>query len=65
MRPRYRRRTTINTWLNVVKPMLTAFPHLADSKGPPGNPLIVHAQKSGQEAAEVAAFLEGVKSRPV
>src|SRR4051812_37581102 len=50
--------------LDVVKPMLTAFPHLVDSKGPHGIPLKVHAQKGGQEAAEVAAFLEGLKSRP-
>ena len=50
--------------LDVVKPMLTAFPHLADSKGPHGIPLMVHAQKGGQEAAEVAAFLEGLKARP-
>jgi hypothetical protein len=50
--------------LDVVKPMLTAFPHLVDSKGPHGIPLMVHAQKGGQAAAEVAAFLEGLKSRP-
>jgi hypothetical protein len=50
--------------LDVVKPMLTAFPHLADSKGPHGIPLMVHAQKGGEEAAEVAAFLESLKSRP-
>jgi hypothetical protein len=49
--------------LDVVKPMLTAFPHLADSKGPHGIPLMVHAQKGGQEAAEVAAFLESLKSK--
>jgi hypothetical protein len=49
--------------LDVVKPMLTAFPHLAESKGPHGIPLMVHAQKGGQEAAEVAAFLESFKSR--
>jgi hypothetical protein len=48
--------------LDVVKPMLTAFPHLADSKGPHGIPLMVHAQKGGQEAAEVAAFLDGLKT---
>jgi hypothetical protein len=48
--------------IDVVKPMLTAFPHLADSKGPHGIPLMVHAQKGGQEAAEVAAFLESLKS---
>jgi hypothetical protein len=50
--------------LDVVKPMLTAFPHLAESKGPHGIPLIVHAQKGGQEAAEVAAFLDSLKARP-
>jgi hypothetical protein len=49
--------------LDVVKPMLTAFPHLAESKGPHGIPLMVHAQKGGQEAAEVAEFLEGLKSK--
>ena len=49
--------------LDVVKPMLTAFPHLVESKGPHGIPLMVHAQKGGQEAAEVAAFLEGLKSK--
>ncbi|HEY4677615.1 MAG TPA: ankyrin repeat domain-containing protein [Candidatus Angelobacter sp.] len=50
--------------LDVVKPMLTAFPFLADSKGPHGIPLMVHAQKGGQDAAEVAAFLETLRSRP-
>ncbi len=50
--------------LDVVKPMLTAFPHLADSKGPHGIPLMAHAQKGGQDAAEVAAFLESLKTRP-
>lgn len=51
--------------LDVVKPMLTAFPQLAESKGPHGIPLMVHAQKGGQEAAEVAAFLEGLKAKSV
>jgi hypothetical protein len=49
--------------LDVVKPMLTAFPYLADSKGPHGIPLMVHAQKGGQDAAEVAAFLESLKAK--
>jgi hypothetical protein len=49
--------------LDVVKPMLTAFPHLVDSKGPHSIPLMVHAQKGGQEAAEVAAFLESLKMK--
>jgi hypothetical protein len=47
--------------LDVVKPMLTAFPYLVDSKGPHGIPLMAHAQKGGQDAAEVAAFLESLK----
>jgi hypothetical protein len=51
--------------LDVVKPLLTAFPYLAESKGPHGIPLMVHAQKGGQEAAEVAAFLESLKARSV
>ena len=51
--------------LDVVKPMLTAFPYLADSKGPHGIPLMAHAQKGGQEAAEVAAFLESFKAKAV
>ncbi len=50
--------------LDVVKPMLAAFPHLAESKGPHGIPLMVHAQKGGEEAAEVAAFLESLKTKP-
>ena len=51
--------------LDVVKPMLAAFPHLVESKGPHGIPLMVHAQKGGQEAAEVAAFLESLKAKSV
>jgi len=31
--------------LDIVKPVLTAFPNLAASKGPHGIPLIAHAQK--------------------
>ncbi|MFL6310815.1 MAG: hypothetical protein ACJ71W_01810 [Terriglobales bacterium] len=50
--------------LDVVKPMLAAFPHLANSRGPHGIPLMVHAQKGGQDAAEVAAFLESLKAQP-
>jgi hypothetical protein len=50
--------------LDVVKPMLAAFPHLANSRGPHGIPLMVHAQKGGHDAAEVAAFLESLKAQP-
>ena len=44
--------------LDIVKPMLTAFPNVANSKGPHGIPLIAHAQKGGEEAIAVVRFLE-------
>ncbi len=47
--------------LDIVKNALTAFPNLAQSKGPHGIPLMVHAQKGGERAAEVAKFLESLK----
>jgi hypothetical protein len=40
--------------------MLTAFPNLANSKGPHGIPLMVHAQKGGEEAVAVLRFLESL-----
>src|SRR3954454_2882444 len=36
--------------LDIVKNALTAFPNLAQSKGPHGIPLIAHAQKGGKDA---------------
>jgi len=47
--------------LDIVKNALAAFPNLAQSKGPHGIPLIVHAQKGGDAAAEVLKFLESLK----
>ncbi len=47
--------------LNIVKNALAVFPNLAQSKGPHGIPLIVHAKKGGENAAEVVAFLESLK----
>jgi hypothetical protein len=47
--------------LDIVKPMLTAFPNLAASKGPHSITLMAHAQKGGEEA--VVRFLESL-SRP-
>ena len=46
--------------LDIVKPMLTAFPNLAISKGPHGIPLMAHAQKGGEEAVAVVRFLESL-----
>jgi hypothetical protein len=47
--------------LDIVKAALTAYPNLANSKGPHGIPLLVHAQKGGENAASVVEFL--IKSR--
>jgi hypothetical protein len=46
--------------LDIVKPMLTAFPNLANSKGPHGITLMTHAQKGGEEAVAVVRFLESL-----
>lgn len=47
--------------LDAVKAMLTARPTLIDAKGPHGIPLVVHAKMGGKEAADVLAYLEGLK----
>jgi hypothetical protein len=46
--------------LDIVEPALKAFPHLLHSKGPHGIPLITHAKKGGEHAAEVTKFLESL-----
>ena len=46
--------------LDILKPMLTAFPNLAASKGPHGITLMAHAQKGGEEAVAVVRFLESL-----
>jgi hypothetical protein len=46
--------------LDIVKPMLTAFPNLAISKGPHGITLMTHAQKGGEESLAVVHFLESL-----
>jgi hypothetical protein len=48
--------------LEIVKNTLTLFPELANSKGPHGIPLMVHAQKGGQAAEPVLRFLESLKA---
>jgi hypothetical protein len=46
--------------LDIVKPMLKAFPNLAASKGPHGITLMTHPQKGGEEAVVVVRFLESL-----
>ncbi len=48
--------------LDMVKAGLTAYPNLANSKGPHGIPLMVHAQKGGENALAVVEFLKSIKS---
>ncbi len=48
--------------LDMVKAALAAYPNLANSKGPHGIPLLVHAQKGGENAAAVVEFLKSIKS---
>jgi len=47
--------------LDIVKNALAAFPNLAQSKGPHGIPLMVHAQKGGENAEDVVKFLQSLK----
>lgn len=49
--------------LDILRPTLTAFPALANSRGPHGISLMQHAQKGGEEAAAVVAFLESLSAR--
>jgi len=49
--------------LDIVKPLLTAFPNLAASKGPHGITLMTHAQKGGEEAVAVVRFLESLSQQ--
>jgi hypothetical protein len=48
--------------LDLVKSALTLYPDLANSKGPHGIPLMVHAQKGGPAAESVVRFLESLKN---
>ncbi len=51
--------------LEIVQATLSAFPHLAEARGPHGIPLLVHAQKGGEAAAAVVSFLQTfAPSRP-
>lgn len=43
--------------IDIVKPMLTAFPNTLHAKGPHGFTLLHHAEKGGEEALEVKNYL--------
>jgi hypothetical protein len=51
--------------LDIVKPMLTAFPNLAASKGPHGITLMAHAQKGGEEASRVPPGVSSSQLKPL
>lgn len=46
--------------MDIVKPMLTAFPGTLHAKGPHGFTLLHHAQRGGDEALEVKEYLESL-----
>ncbi|MGH7491021.1 MAG: ankyrin repeat domain-containing protein [bacterium] len=46
--------------MEIVKAMLTAFPNLAQSKGPHGLTLMHHAKKGGDEDAPMVKYLESL-----
>lgn len=46
--------------LDVVKPILTAWPELKSSKGPHGLDLLHHAKQGKEAAAPVLAFLQSL-----
>jgi len=43
--------------IEIVKPMLTAFPNTLHARGPHGFTLLHHAEKGGEEALEVKDYL--------
>ena len=46
--------------LEVVKSILAAYPHLKDSLGPHGIPLLTHAEKGGEGARPVVEYLRAL-----
>ena len=46
--------------LDIVKPILDAYPNLKSSKGPHGLQLIHHAEKGGENAKKVLEYLRGI-----
>ena len=46
--------------MDIVKPTLEAYPNLKSSKGPHGLALIHHAERGGENAKEVLAYLKEI-----
>jgi hypothetical protein len=46
--------------LEIVKAALTAYPEALKTPGPHGIPLIVHAEKGGDDALAVLEYLQGL-----
>ena len=46
--------------LEIVKPILDAYPNLKTSKGPHGLKLLHHAEKGGENAKNVLEYLKGI-----
>jgi hypothetical protein len=46
--------------LDIVKPILDAYPNLKSSKGPHGLALLHHAEKGGENAKKVLEYLKGI-----
>ncbi len=46
--------------LDIVKAALTAYPDALNTPGPHGIPLIVHAEKGGEDAVSVLEYLQGL-----
>lgn len=46
--------------LEIVKPILTAFPEMVQSKGPHGLTFLHHAKKGGEEALPVLEYLQSL-----
>jgi hypothetical protein len=46
--------------IEIVKPILDAYPNLKTSKGPHGLKLLHHAEKGGENAKKVLEYLKGI-----
>lgn len=49
--------------MDIVEPMLTAFPQTLNALGPHGFTLLHHAVKGGEEAGEVKEYLESLGAK--
>ena len=46
--------------LDIIKAALTAYPDALNTPGPHGIPLIIHAEKGGEDALGVLEYLQGL-----